>query len=198
MSPTNALVLSTVLLIAMSTIGFAVMLVPFVVPVLFSFDFANATFSSVPFLRTRTVKSTETVVPLFSLGIVHMTFWPSRFQFPVAFTNPNASTSSSVMTTMVALEGPWFVTLIVNFTKSFTLTVPVTFEYLTTVRLVTGSPVTFCELPLLFVLFVSFSWLVTLTTFGMVPLPITLAIMIKVTVSLTFKAPILILPVVSS
>ena len=102
------------------TTGFTVTFVPFPTSVWFSPDFANATFSNVPFARTRTIKSTEAVVPLLSLGIVHVILFPVRVQLPVAFTNPNAGSKSSVISIHVALEGPLFVTLIVNLTWSLT------------------------------------------------------------------------------
>ena len=39
------------------------MFVPFVKSVLFSEDFANARFSNVPLVSTRTIRSTEAVAP---------------------------------------------------------------------------------------------------------------------------------------
>ena len=57
---------------------------------------------------------------------------------PGALTISNAGFKSSYIVTSVALLGPLLVTLIVNFTKSPTFTVPVTFDDLTTVRLTFG------------------------------------------------------------
>ena len=176
-SPTYATVTLTVFVMFRLTIGLAVTLVPFPTSVWFSADFANAMFSNVPLVRTRTIKSTDAVVPLFNLGIIQVILLPVRVQLPVALTNMNSGTSSSVTSIHVALEGPLFVTLIVNLTRSVTFIAPVAFEYLTTTSFVTGRPVTFLELPLLSSGSVSFSWLVTLTAFGIFPASHTSAMM---------------------
>ena len=70
------------------------------------------------------------------------------------------------MLTLVALEGPLLVTLIVKLTKSLTQISPVILAYLTTVKLLTGSAV--MSVPL--VVPVEFSVELTVTLFLKVPL----------------------------
>ena len=111
------------------------------------------------------------LLPPTILGIIHLTtLFSSDLAFPDAFTNSNAELSSSVIFTIVALLGPLLVTTIVKLTKSPTLAFPITSEYLTTVRLTTGSTVMFVsfDVPVLF------SFEVTPATFVNVPLVVTL------------------------
>ena len=66
---------------------------------------------------------------------------------------------------------------------------------MTTTRFVTGSAVTLSDALILLLGSVSFSWLVTLTTFGMVPLPDISAMIYRTTVSFAFRLPMLAMPV---
>ena len=78
----------------------------------------------------------------------------------------NAPSKTSLILTLVALEGPTLVTVIVKLTKSPTLALPVKLDTLTRVKLTTGSTVTLVllEVPL------GSSLEVTLATFTKVPL----------------------------
>ena len=66
---------------------------------------------------------------------------------------------------------------------------------MTITRFVTGSAVMLSDALILLLGSVSFSWFVTLTTFGMVPLPDISAMIYRTTVSFAFRLPMLAMPV---
>ena len=153
-----------------------VIVVSLEVPVSFSVELTFAVFVNVPLVVTLTTTHKLTMSSLFKVLIFQMTIsLPSTVEFspvtlPPALTKTKPAGNISVMLILVAFEGPWLVTLIVKLTRSFTLTLPVTFAYLIKVRLFTG--LTVISVP--FVVSVMFSVELTLATFLNVPLVMTL------------------------
>ena len=161
-SPVTLTYLITVRLVT----GLTVTSVPLVVPVIFSVELTDTVFLNVPLVKTLTTTQRLLVVPLFKLGIFHDTVRVDEFQIPLELTYWKLECNTSLILTLVALEGPLFVTLIVKLTRLFTQISPVTLTYLITVRLVTGLTVT--SVPL--VVPVIFSVELTDTVFLNVPL----------------------------
>ena len=93
--------------------------------------------------------------------------------------------------------GPLFVTLIVNFTLSVTFAT-VTLTSFTIAKSTTGNAVMFSIVSMLFDMFVSFSVLVTTTTFEIVPFEMTLALMTSATSYPLVKFPMYQIPVFTS
>ena len=145
-------VMLDVLIIPKSTLYSAVTLVSLKPPVLFSVEFVIATLVNVPFVKSLTTTQTEALSPLLSLEMVQTIFWPIFVKVPFAFTNSNAGFKSSIIWTLVALLGPWLVTVIVKLTNSPTAIVEVTLTDFTKVRLTLELTVMFVWLkpPVLF------------------------------------------------
>ena len=148
---------------------------------MFSADLTATVFLNVPLVKTLTTTQTLLVVPLFKLAIFQDTVRVVAFQEPPAEValKANSGIKTSVMLTLVALEGPLLVTLIVKLTKSLTQISPVIFTYLTTVKLLTG--LTVISVPL--VVPEVFSVELAVATFLNVPLVFILTTTHKLTIS---------------
>ena len=162
-----------VLTIARLTLGTAVTLVLLVIPVVFSVELTLATLSKVPFLKTVTLKLTLKLVPFSKLPTFQTIVLPSNSQVKLVLlpSNLNASSSTSVMFTFVALEGPKLVTVIVKVTLSLTLT-SLGVAVLTISNLTTGIAVTLVSLvaPVLFSVELTVATLVNVPFFKTVTL----------------------------
>ena len=136
-------------------------------PVEFSVEFTVATLMKVPFALTLTTTQTLLDVPLFKLGIFQDTVRVVEFHIPLELTYWKLECRISDTLTLVAFEGPLFVTLIVKLTRLPTYpTLPVQLEVLMTVKLTTC--LTIISVP--FVFPVMFSADLTATVFLNVPL----------------------------
>ena len=165
-------------------------------PVLFSVEFILAVFLYVPLVLTFTTTQNSSVVPLFMLPITHLTTPFSSIPPSLALSNSKIESSSSVIFTFVAFEGPLFVTVIVKLTSSPALQILLVklFVFII-VKLFTGSAVTFFALALSFEVFVSLPQLVTLTEFAIVPLFNILTVKVNVAVASFASSPIVHIPV---
>ena len=135
--------------------------------VVFSVEFATATFVNVPFVLARTCIQTEVEFPPASSAIVQTNLFEVTLSgLSEAATNSNSVINSSVILTLVAFVGPLFVTVIVKLIRPPT-TVTFTSEVLITVRLTRLVALT----EVLFSVPVVFSVEFTETMFSMVPFP---------------------------
>ena len=105
-SPTWTLVTFTVFVMFKVTCGFTVTLVLLVEVVVFSVEFTTAALVKVPFVRSLTTTQTLTLEPLSSFGTIQVILLFVIVLFPGALIKPNALSSSSTISTLVAFEGP--------------------------------------------------------------------------------------------
>ena len=94
-------------------------------PVLFSVELTVATFVKLPVLIKVTLKLILMLDPFVKLPIFQTIVLPETTHVKLALlpSNLNASSNTSVILTLVALEGPKLVTVIVNVTLSETFTI---------------------------------------------------------------------------
>ena len=105
-SPTNAAVTLAFLIMVKLTCGFTVMFVPFWEVAFVSVELTAAIFESVPLVMTLTTNQTLKLVPFSTFGIIHVNLPSARSLSSYALINLNALSSSSTISTSVALERP--------------------------------------------------------------------------------------------